>query len=167
MLITPEEISKFDFTPYGRYLSRPGNHPCGLDTGYSLCWPAEYTFPMGEMRFGIEQARYRAVLSIPKMEQHRESKELVICGDQPVVLPLCLPRDRNDRMEHPRMEDVRAVILRPGDTVVLDEYIWHAGCMPLVEDTFYLFAYQVRDEELYWRTVEHGPIELRLGGVQA
>lgn len=165
MLILPEEIARFDFTPYGRYLSQTSG-PCRVDTGYSRCWPAEYTFPMGEMRFGIERASYRTAPAIEKMEQHRESKELVICGDRPVVLPLCLPRRREDWTEHPRAEDVRAVILRPGDAVVLDEYIWHAGCLPLVEDTFYLFAYRVRDEELYWRTVEHGPIELKLGGVQ-
>lgn len=163
MRIKPQELKSFDFTPYGRYLSRPGEHPPTLDTGHSLCWSQEYTLPMGELRFGVEQARYRARLEIPALEQHRQSKELVICGDGPVVLTLCLPRDKDDHGEHPRAADAVAVILRPGDAVVLDEHVWHAGCMPLEADTFYLFAYRVRNEALYWVDVDGGPIELELG----
>lgn len=163
MRIKPQELKGFDFAPYGRYLSRPGDHPPVLDTGYSLCWSQEYTLPMGELRFGVEQARWRPRLEIPALEQHRQSKELVICGDRPVVLTLCLPRDKADFDERPRAADAVAVILRPGDVVVLDEYVWHSGCMPLEGDTFYLFAYRVRDEALYWVDVDGGPIELELG----
>ena len=47
--------------------------------------------------------------------------------------------------------------------IVLDEYIWHTGCMPLINDTFYLFAYRARDEELYWVPIEHDSIELDFG----
>lgn len=165
MLIHPQEIKTFPFAPYGRYLSRPLDHPPGLDTGHSLCWPAEYTFPMGEMRFGVEQARYRPELEIPELEQHRQSKELMICGDRPVVVTLCLPRDIHDHQERPRAEDAVALILRPGDVIVLDEFVWHSGGMPLEGDTFYLFAYRVRAEALYWVPVEHGPIKLNLGGL--
>lgn len=164
MLMKPQELHGFDFTHYGRFLSRPEDHPPVLDTGYSLCWSQEYTFPMGEMRFGVEQVRYRPSLSLTQMEQHRESKELVICGDKPVVIFLCLPRDKSNLHEAPFLEDIVALILRPGDVIVLDEYVWHSGCMPLEEDTFYLFAYRVRDEALYWVDIEHGSAELELGG---
>lgn len=161
MLIKPQELHSFDFSPYGRYLSRPADHPPILDTGHSLCWSQEYTFPMGEMRFGIEKTFFRSSFTVTEMEQHRESKELVICGDKPVVIYLCLPRDKADHHEAPNVEDVVSLILRPGDVIVLDEYVWHTGCMPLKEDTFYLFAYRVRSEELYWVGLQNGCIEWR------
>lgn len=168
MLINPQEIRKFDFSPYGRFLSVPGTGAPSLSTGYSLCWSNEYTLPMGQMRFGFEQATYRPELKITAMEQHKESKEIVICGEKPVVISLCLPRDRKDPKEQPRARDVVSLILRPGDVIVLDEYIWHTGCMPLYADTFYLFAYRVRDEAIDWVSLEDGAIELKLpqGGQQ-
>ncbi len=163
MLIKLQEIRGFDFNPYGKFLSIPGKGKPTLDTGYSECWSDEYTLPMGEMRFGFEQVRFRRRVEITKMEQHRESKEVVICGNSPVVISLCLPRNKKDRLEKPHVEDIVSLVLRPGDVIVLDEFIWHTGCMPLSDDTFYLFSYRVRDEEIYWVPIEHGSIELDFG----
>lgn len=163
MLMKLQEIRDFDFSPYGRFLSCSGKGKPVLETGYSECWSNEYTLPLGEMRFGFEQVRFRNNVKIREMEQHRESKEIVICGDKPVVISLCIPRNKEDREEKPYAEDIVSLILRPGDVIVLDEYIWHTGCMPLINDTFYLFAYRARDEELYWVPIEYDSIELDFG----
>lgn len=162
MQLKPKELGEVEFSLFGWRLSVPAGKPPVLDTGYSKCWSAEYTLPLGEMRFGVEQVEYRRTLAIEKLEQHKYSKEVVICGDKPVVLCLCPPRREAGDGDRPRCRDAVAVILRPGDVVVLNEYVWHSGCMPLEEDTFYHFAYRVRDEALDWYALEDGPIELDL-----
>ncbi|MEG0272585.1 MAG: hypothetical protein RR639_04460 [Hydrogenoanaerobacterium sp.] len=164
MYLEMVEINELDFSPYGRYLCTPKAREAEINTGYSRCWGQEYTLPLGEMRFGVEEVDYRHTLSIDKLEQHRESKEVVICGDHPVVIALCLPRDKANRHEQPKIEDIVAVKIYPGDILVLDEYIWHSGCMPLEQATYYFFMYKVRDEELYWVEIAGGPIELKIGG---
>ena len=59
MLMKLQEIRDFDFSPYGRFLSCSGKGKPVLETGYSECWSNEYTLPLGEMRFGFEQVRFR------------------------------------------------------------------------------------------------------------
>lgn len=164
MLLRIQDIKTFDFSPYGTYLAVPKDREPLLDTGYSHCWGQEYTLPMGEMRFGVEQVRYRPCLCIDKLEQHRQSKEVVICGNHPVVIVLCLPRDPADHREHPYIKDVVAVKISPGDILVLDEHVWHSGCMPLEQDAHYFFMYKVRDEMLYWVEIDGGPAELEMDG---
>ena len=93
------DIRTFDFSRYGRYLTVPSSKP-GLVTDHSRCWGQEYTLPMGEMRFGVEDVMPCSSLSIDKLEQHRLSKEVVIPGNADFVVALALPRDISDYDEH-------------------------------------------------------------------
>lgn len=156
------DIKDIDFTPYGTYLSVPNKEP-EINTGYSYCWGAEYTLPLGEMRFGVEKVKYRESFSIPKLEQHRESKEISIPGDTDFIIALASVRNRLDYNEHPKKEDIVLICIHPGDILFLDEYTWHSGCFPISKvDGHYFFSYKVRNEELYWRNIYGGEIKVDL-----
>ena len=159
------DIKDFDFSPYGRYLAVPDKAP-GLVTDHSRCWGQEYTLPMGQMRFGVEDADPSPVISIDKLEQHRLSKEVVIPGNTDFVIALALPRDIHDMEEHPNAEDVVLIAIHPGDILVLDEHVWHSGCYPVRKSGHYFFMYKVRDEELYWREVIGGPVKASMEDVR-
>ena len=158
-----EDINDVDFSAFGRHLTVPFGRDPEIDTGYSHCWGAEYTLPLGEMRFGVENVEYRDSFVIPAMEQHRETQEVVIPGNTDFVIALALPRDINNHEEYPEYSDVRLFAIHPGDILVLNEHVWHTGCFPISgKEGHYFFMYKVRDELLYWRDIQNGELKVRL-----
>lgn len=105
-----------------------------------------------------------AVLSGPfasvKMERHVLSEELLICGDDDMVLTVA----DSDPEGAPRSDDVRAFIMKPGAAVVLGQGIWHDANHGLHRDTTYFFLIPQRDfvaSEVRWTNVvpEAVPVE--------
>ena len=156
------DISEIDFSPFGTYLSLPGGEP-QIDTGYSRCWGDIFTLKEGNMRFGVENVDFRESFSIDKLEQHRETEEVCIPATTSFVIALAPVRNKSDMEEKPHVDDVVLVKIKPGDILILKEYTWHSGCFPLDgKDGTYFFMYKVRDEELYWREIINGPVEVRI-----
>lgn len=161
MRINPIDITNIDFSQFGKFLTIPSESP-DLTTSYSKCWGQEYTLPVGEMRFGVEEVQYRDSFTIDKLEQHRDSQEVVIPGNTDFLIALAKEKDRCDYEEHPDISNVVVLCIHPGNILILNQYVWHSGSFPLNENGHYFFMYKVRKETLYWRSIIDGPVELKL-----
>lgn len=130
------DIKEFDFTEYGTYYNMKEDRErvyCTIgenfedymtrtpliDTGGHL----GYTIGMG------------APYAVKSMEKHDHTQEAMFCAARPIVL--CIAKSNGD--EPPRAEDVRAVILNPGDAAVIDRNIWHDACHGLGEKAAYYY----------------------------
>ncbi len=90
------------------------------------------------------------------MERHTNAEEAVLCVGSPIVLPLA-PVTGND---YPHVRDVRAVILEPGDVVVLKPGVWHAACLGLSCPTPYFWLAHTSGEPNSWVPIVDGPVEI-------
>ncbi len=154
------DIKDVDFSIYGTHLHLPEGNP-QIDTGYSRCWGDIFTLKEGRMRFGVENVDFRKSFNIEKLEQHRETEEVCIPATSSFVIALAPAKDKLDLDEKPNVEDVMLIAIHPGDVLILKEHTWHSGCFPLEgKSGTYYFMYKVRDEEIYWRDIKGGALEV-------
>lgn len=99
-----------------------------------------------------------APYTVSAMEKHSHTQEALFCAARPVVL--CIARSRGG--EPPRAEDVRAVILRPGEAVVLDRNIWHDACHGIREKAAYYYLALQGPAPARWIKPEGGKVQVEL-----
>ena len=152
-------IRDFDFTPYGRYYSMPD-----AQEGVSHTLAAAYEDHMTRsplidtpshlgLTFGAA-----APCAVTSMEKHSHTQEAILCMAEPVIL--CVAASDGDAP--PRACDLRAVILYPGDVVVMDRNVWHDACRALDAPTFYYFLSLETDEPAVFQPLDGGPVEIVL-----
>lgn len=151
--IQPLPVEAFDFTPYGKYFnlrSAPAeNHP--LPFAISSVQPVTDK----PMRLGITRSRggsYRTTC----MERHFSTRELLFCGADPMVLVL----SAGDPEVNPKAEDLAAVLLMPGDAVLLEPAVWHDACRGVCGNIEYFFMAHNDGSlrETQWVDILPGPV---------
>lgn len=134
------EVKEIDFSEFGTYVGLPETkEPSKQGPGWK-CWSFEGSIDVRtEAHVGLVFCEYKEDVTVEKMERHCSRKEILICADSPVVLPLAKSVDMSNKEEKPLSENVKYVILREGDVVIIDKGVWHGACFPLQEDCKYYF----------------------------
>lgn len=151
MIIRAVEIREFDFADYGIHYNMLRDrenviHSRGVSyEDYMTCLPLLDT--PGHLGYTVGQ---RTPYTLHSMEKHEHTMEAVFCEAAPIVL--CVAASCGDMP--PRAEDVRAVILRPGDVAVLKRGIWHDACHGLGRQTAYYYLASKGKTPAVWVEVE-------------
>lgn len=122
MIVTAIEIKEFNFAEYGIYYNMLEDQQnimhCKTDVfeDHMTCLPLIDT--PGHLGYTIGQG---APYILKSMEKHDHTREALFCMSEPIVV--CFAKSHGDLP--PQAEDVRAVILRQGDVIVLERNIWH------------------------------------------
>lgn len=151
MIIRAVPIREFDFGDYGIHYhmtkdgervmhSRTASYEDHMSCRPLIDTPAHLGYTVGA----------RAPYVMHSMEKHEHTMEAVFCAAAPIVL--CVAASRADMP--PRAEDVRAVILKPGDVAVLKRGIWHDACHGLGRQTAYYYLASRGETPAEWVEVE-------------
>lgn len=155
--IEPIRITAGNFAAYGRYYNLRGEDGARLADGRTFVSRQRIS---GEpLKIGATAVAGGPFVS-SKMERHTLSEELLICGDDEMVLTVA----DSDPEGAPRSPDVRAFIMRPGDAVVLGRGIWHDANHGLHRDTTYFFLIPQRDfvaSEVKWTEIVPEAVPVR------
>ncbi len=125
MTIHAVEIKEFDFTEYGIYYNMMEDQKnimhSKTDTyeDHMTCFPLIDT--PGHLGYTIGQS---APYVLKSMEKHDHTMEALFCMSEPIIV--CFAKSHAE--DPPQAEDIRAVILRKGDVIVLARNIWHDAC---------------------------------------
>jgi ureidoglycolate lyase len=94
---------------------------------------------------------------VRRMERHLYTEEALLCTDAPLVLPLAPAGDA----PAPSAHDVTAVLIEPGDLVVLAPGTWHDACHGVSAPArYYWLATTVAGDEPGWVELAGGPVEV-------
>ncbi|MDL9981267.1 ureidoglycolate lyase [Microbacterium sp. ASV49] len=95
---------------------------------------------------------------VTRMERHLYTAEALFCAGDPVVLPIA-PAGRA-----PRTSDLRALLILPGEGIVLDPGVWHAPCLGATAPAaYYWFAEVDESVETAWVELDEGPVSIDSG----
>jgi len=159
MKIKAVPVSSIDFSKYGTYYS--------MKEKTSNVW-----YSQGE---GWEDSRTnRPLINTPgslgftlgsptpcnvhTMERHLHTQEALFCLADPIVVALANSGDS----EQPHVADIQAVILQPGEVIVLNNGIWHDACHGLNQSVHYYWMATELEEPTQWVEISGGPITLTL-----
>ncbi|TAM66972.1 MAG: hypothetical protein EPN48_15010 [Microbacteriaceae bacterium] len=151
------ELDALDFSPFGRAIRLEEGGP-SVVTSSGTGWAGVFTRePLldsaGSLGFTVGT---EAPCQTGAMERHHHTKEALFTSGQPVLLAIAATDG-----DAPAAADVRVVIIRPGDLVILNEGIWHDACHGLGEQTAY-YWHAVCDPRIVdpWVQLENGPVRL-------
>ena len=153
MIIRAVEIKEFDFTEYGFYYNM-------LDDKHDVmhCQTDVFEDPMtrsplidapAHLGYTIGQS---APYVLQSMEKHDHTMEALFCMSEPVIV--CFAKSRGTLP--PQAEDVRSVILRQGDVIVLARNIWHDAGHGVGKPASYYYLASRGASPAEWVSVE-GP----------
>lgn len=151
MIIHAVDIREFDFGDYGIHYNMLSDRERVMHSStvsyedHMTCQPLLDT--PGHLGYTVGQ---RAPYTVHSMEKHEHTMEAVFCAADPIVL--CVAASRGGMP--PRAEDVRAVILRPGDVAVLKRGIWHDACHGLGRQAAYYYLASRGEKPAVWVEVE-------------
>lgn len=151
MIIHAVEIGEFDFSEYGIHYhmiydkERVMHSSAASYEDHMTCLPVLDT--PAHLGYTVGQP---APCTVRSMEKHEHTMEAVFCTKDPIVL--CVAASRADMP--PQAEDVRALILRPGDVAVLKRGIWHDACHGLGRPAAYYYLASRGGKPAVWVEVE-------------
>lgn len=97
---------------------------------------------------------------ISQMERHLYSEEVLFCAGAPIVLPVALAG------ASPQRDAVRALLIQPGQGIVLNRGVWHAPCLGHPEPAAYYWCADVDDSvDTTWVTLGDGPVRIAAAAV--
>lgn len=152
-------IKEFDFSPYGYYYNlyedRENVYKSEGENyiDYMTKMPLIDTY--GHLGLTIGDA---APYTVKSMERHDHTKEALFCASKPIVVCVALSVENE---EIPSSKNIVAVILNPGDVVVLDRNVWHDACHGLGEKTGYYYLASKGKNPAEWIDVIGEPVEIR------
>lgn len=159
MKIIAQPVSSMDFSEYGKYYnmsSQPHNVVCSEGDGWKDSMTEEPLIN-SEGHLGLTVGSPLPSKTY-KMEQHLHTKEALFCMSEPIVLAIA----NSKNSIQPRAEDIKAVIIHPGEVVVLNEGIWHDACHGIEGAVSYYWFAQVLDTPTEWIEIADGPVEIRV-----
>lgn len=160
MKIKAVHVSAIDFSKYGEYYD--------MNAGSANVWTSQ-----GD---GWKDARTnRSIISSPgslgitqgsplpckvyKMERHLHTQEAIFCLSDPIVVAIAICGDS----KQPLSSDIEAVMIRPGEVIVLNKGIWHDACHGINKSVrYYWLAEEYDGEPTEWVDICGGPIELHV-----
>lgn len=153
------ELNEIDFAPYGQVIRLNGvSEAVTESSGHN--WSGVFT--KDPMLDGQGSLGYTLAASAPcvttVMERHHHTKEALFTSREPILLAVA---PGHPDAAAPKARDIRAVIIRQGDLVILDKGTWHDACHGLGVDAPY-YWHAVCDPKIVdpWVAIEGGPVRL-------
>ncbi|MDR1622242.1 MAG: hypothetical protein LBS00_07695 [Synergistaceae bacterium] len=159
MIVTPIDIGKMDFSPFGEH-RRLIEARDVFKTDFYTCYVDFTRFLSGDWMIGYVESGLLPEYCV-KMEKHKRDQSLMICGDFPMILPLAPAGNPSDLDEAPQADKVSAAILYPGDVALLNPGVWHDACYGLENGVRYYFLSKVHDTDIVVKTLAPGPVRIR------
>lgn len=158
MIVEAIEIKDFDFSEYGIYYNM-------LEDQRNImhCKTNEYEDHMtrlplidtpGHLGYTIGQS---APYILKSMEKHDHTREALFCTSDPIIV--CFAKSRDELS--PRAEEVRAVILRQGDVIVLERNIWHDAGHGMGRPTTYYYLASRGVEPAKWVNIAGDEVKVK------
>ncbi len=153
------ELDEIDFAPFGQVIRLNGASDAVTESsGHN--WSGVFTKqPMldeaGSLGYTVAA---KAPCVTAKMERHHHTKEALFTNSEPVLLAVA---PGNPDSVAPNLSEIRAIIIRHGDLVILHEGTWHDACHGLgVIASYYWHA--VCDPTVIdpWVAIEGGAVRL-------
>lgn len=157
MIIRAVEIKEFDFTGYGVYYNmladRRNVMHCQTQVfeDHMTCAPLIDT--PAHLGYTTGQS---APYTIQSMEKHDHTEEALFSMSDPLIV--CFATSRGSLP--PQAEDVRAVILRQGDVIVLARNIWHDAGHGLGRPVSYYYLASRGMSPAAWVGIEGDPVSV-------
>lgn len=159
MKIKAVPVSSIDFSKYGTYYpmnEKTSNVWHSQGEGWTdsrtnkplIDTPGSLGFTLGSP----------APCSVHTMERHLHTQEALFCLADPIVVALANSGDS----EQPHVTDIEAVIISPGEVIVLNNGIWHDACHGLKQSAHYYWMATESEESAEWVEITGGPITLTL-----
>lgn len=146
---TPENFVRFGV------FTKAMNNDCFEGDGWK-CWLTKDVCMDQPAHFGVTYVRTYPPYEVASMERHTKTKELMVCGEKPIVVALA-DSDPSGRV---KAEDVQAFILEPGEIIVIDKAIWHDACRGLEGETHYYFLSLETDEPAVFLPLDNGSVKI-------
>jgi ureidoglycolate lyase len=151
------ELGSFDFSPFGSvHRLKCGQN--GVVSSAGDGWSGVFTSRPLNGRPGSLGLTYGspAPCVVKTMERHHHTREALFGCSVPIVLAVA-----DTKGDAPDAKDIRAVVLREGDLVILGEGIWHDACHGLgVPAGYYWYAECDPNIKDPWVAVSGGPVSL-------
>ena len=122
------------------------------------CWMTQDVCMDQPAHFGVTYVKTYPPYEVSSMERHTKTKELMVCGEKPIVVALA----DSDPWGRAKVEDICAFTLEPGEILVIHPGIWHDACRGLKEETHYYFLSLETDEPAVFQPIDGGAVEITL-----
>lgn len=99
-----------------------------------------------------------APFEVKKMERHFHTQEVLFCGAEPIILAVA----NSGISDSPKAEDIIAVIINPGELVMIERGIWHAACHGIDKETYYYYIATAGQESPQWIDVKGEPVTVEV-----
>ncbi|MEH7343511.1 ureidoglycolate lyase [Bacillus sp. JJ1532] len=151
-------VSKIDFSKYGTYYNMnqsSDNLWSSQGDGWSdIRTKAPIISSAGSL--GITQGS-PIPCKVSKMERHLHTQEALLCLTDPIVIAIA----SGGEDKQPLASNIEAVIIQPGEVIVLNKGIWHDACHGINKSVrYYWLAEEYEGEPTEWAEIIGGPIEL-------
>jgi ureidoglycolate lyase len=158
MEIKAVPVSEIDFLKYGNYFNM--NNPLdNLWVSQGDGWSdVRTTAPIISTAgsLGITQGS-PLPCKVSKMERHLHTQEALFCLTDPIVIAIA----NSGEDKQPLASTIEAVIIQPGEVIVLNKGIWHDACHGINKSVrYYWLAEEYEGEPTEWVDIIGGPIEL-------
>lgn len=157
MTVTAVEIKDFNFTQYGIYYNMLEDQQnimhCKTDVFEDHMTRLPLIDTPGHLGYTIGQS---APYVLKSMEKHDHTREALFCMSEPIVV--CFAKSHGALP--PQAEDVRAVILRQGDVIVLERNIWHDACHGLGRPAPYYYLASRGTNPAKWVDIEKKEVKV-------
>jgi len=127
-IVTIKTLDEVDLTLYGKVVTYDENKkPDNFGEGWK-CW-----YPLGELH-AAEPLYVGVVRTEPKplqlhsMERHQDRSEWIYAIDKPMIQTVALSSPHNPDCPYP--DKTRAVLLQPGQGIIIAPGVWHAVGLP-------------------------------------
>lgn len=151
MIIHAVEIKEFDFEEYGIYYNMLEDEhnimhsQTDVFEDHMTCCPLIDT--PAHLGYTTGQS---APYVLQSMEKHDHTMEALFCMSDPIIV--CFAKSRGTLP--PQAADVRAVILRKGDVIVLARNIWHDAGHGIGKPVSYYYLASRGANPAKWENVE-------------
>ncbi|KON86563.1 hypothetical protein AF332_06830 [Sporosarcina globispora] len=160
MKIKAVPVSTIDFSKYGVYYDMNGGS-ANVWTSQGDGWKDARTnrsIINASGSLGITQGS-ALPCKVSKMERHLHTEEALFCLTDPIVVAIANGGDH----KQPLPSEIEAVIIQPGEVIVLNKGIWHDACHGLHNPVrYYWLAEEYEGEPTEWVDICGGPVELHV-----
>ena len=144
MKIKAKKITNDNFGSYGKVVVGAPDAPTSQAADYKF-WSDIMNYKIdGETEVGICTVYKQSSDSISGMERHLFTPEILIPIDAPFILPLLNDTNKPDEAD--------AFIVDVGQTIAINEKVWHGACIPFGKEECSYFV-------IFKRGTPHNDVE--------
>lgn len=152
-----EKLSVKSFKPFGQAVIGSDGIPNFKGQFWKSRFPVAKThLPNGELGWVLSKKPHGEML-VEGMEREPEI-EMIWPINTPIIQTVALPGNLKNHAERPKVEDVRAFIVKPGEVIIMYPGTWHYAAFPAgSEEAFYYFMTKDHPREPGWEDVAWVP----------